>query len=71
KHRTTSGGRRELKPMLFLAALTAVRGKNVLADFYRRLVEARKPKRLALTAVMRKIVVIANARLAQLEAQLT
>jgi len=71
KHRTTSGGRRELRPMLFLAALTAVRGKNVLADFYRRLVEAGKPKRLALTAVMRKIVVIANARLAQLEAQLT
>lgn len=71
KHRTTSGGRRELKPMLFLAALTAVRGHNVVADFYRRLLEAGKPKRLALTAVMRKIVVIANARLAQIETQLT
>ncbi len=71
KHRTTSGGRRELKPMLFLAALTAVRGNNPLADFYRRLLEAGKPKRLALTAVMRKIIVIANARLAQLEPQLT
>lgn len=63
---TTKGGRRVLKPFLFIAALTAVRGDNRLALFYKRLISAAKPKRLALTAVMRKIVVIANARIAQL-----
>jgi transposase len=62
--RTTTGGRRELRPILFQAALTAARGQNMLATFYRRLIEAGKSKRLALVAVMRKIVVIANARLA-------
>ena len=52
--------------MLFLAALTAVRGDNSLSHFYKRLVAAGKPKRLALVAVMRKLVVIANARIADL-----
>jgi transposase len=64
--RRTRGGRRELRPVLFVAALTAVRGDNDLRTFYRHLVAAGKPKRLALVAVMRKIVVIANARLAEL-----
>jgi transposase len=64
-HRKTSGGRRALRPILFLAALTATRGHNKLADFYQKLVARGKPKRLALVATMRKIVVIANARLAQ------
>jgi transposase len=62
----TRGGRRELRPLLFLAALTAVRGDTALAVFYKRLIVTGKPKRLALVAVMRKIVVIANARLAHL-----
>lgn len=60
------GGRQPLKPILFIAALTAVRGSNHLADFYRTLIARGKPKRLALVAVMRKIVVTANARIAQL-----
>jgi transposase len=62
----TIGGRRVLRPVLFLAALTAVRGDNSLSHFYKRLVAAGKPKRLALVAVMRKLVVIANARIADL-----
>lgn len=63
--RKTTGGRRMLRPILFIAALTAVRGNNPLAAFFRKLVGNGKPKRLALVAVMRKIIVIANARLAQ------
>jgi transposase len=62
----TKGGRRPLKPFLFIAALTAVRGNNPLATFYKHLLDKGKPKRLAIVAVMRKIVVIANARIAQL-----
>jgi len=61
-HRSTRGGRRFLRPALFLAALTASRGSGPLADAYERLVAAGKSKRLALVAIARKIVVIANAR---------
>lgn len=63
--RRTTGGRRVLRPILFIAALTAIRGHNPLASFFQTLVARGKPKRLALVAVMRKIIVIANARLAQ------
>lgn len=71
KRRITSGGRRELRPILFIAALTATRGENFLASFFRNLIQNGKPKLLALTAVMRKLVVIANARLREVEQKLT
>jgi transposase len=63
KRASTSGGRRVLRPILFTAALTATRGDNKFGQFYRRLLTEGKSKRLALVAVMRKIVVVANARL--------
>ncbi|WP_016747020.1 IS110 family transposase [Rhizorhabdus wittichii] len=72
--RHSSGGRRQIRPALFIAALAAARGKNPLADFYNALVRAGKPKRLALAALMRKIICIANARIrdaANLHPQLT
>lgn len=61
-YRHSSGGRRQLRPPLFIAALAAARGDNPLGSFYRNLLKAGKPKRLALAAVMRKIIIIANAR---------
>lgn len=61
KRRHMSGGRDGLRSIAFMAALTAARRHPQLAAFYRRLVEAGKPKRLALAAVARKLVVIANA----------
>lgn len=61
-HRTTSGGRRNLRQPLFLAALTAARQTGTLSDAYNKLIERGKPKRLALIAIARKIVVIANAK---------
>ena len=73
-HRHTSGGRHQIKPALFIAALAAARGSNPLADFYKTLLHAGKPKRLALAAVMRKIITIANARIRDafnLKSQLT
>lgn len=62
-YRPTRGGRQDVKSILFLAALSAARGKSELGEFYRRLVESGKKKMVALVAVMRKIVVIANARM--------
>jgi transposase len=62
-YRYTRGGRADIKPVLFLAAMTAARSKSSLGDFYNRLVKAGKKKMVALTALMRKILVIANARI--------
>ena len=47
--------------MLYMAALTATRYNPVLRTFYQRLLAAGKPKKLALTACMRKLLTILNA----------
>ena len=59
----TRGGRAELRPILFMAALTAARSNHTIKTFAERLIKAGKPKRLVLNAVARKIVVLANASL--------
>jgi transposase len=61
RRRRMSGGRATLRPVLFMAALSAARSHPALSHFYLRLVNAGKPKRLALAAVARKLLVIANA----------
>lgn len=59
--RTTWGGRHKVRASLYMAALVASRYNPRLAVFYQRLLQAGKPKKLALTAVMRKLLVILNA----------
>jgi transposase len=54
------GGRSELRALLYMATLTAVRYNPPLAAFYRRLRQAGKPSKVALTAAMRKFLVILN-----------
>lgn len=58
--RTTYGGRRNIRNGLYMATLTAVRRNPKLKDFYERLVDAGKPKKVALIASMRKLLVTAN-----------
>src|SRR5262245_56357156 len=54
--RCISGGRAAARKVLYMAALTASQRNAVLAPFYLRLVEQRhKPKTVALSAVMRKL----------------
>lgn len=48
-------GSQRVRRLLFLAAMAAVRGKNSLQAFYKRLVERGKKKKVALGAVMRKL----------------
>jgi transposase len=63
--RRISGGRAAARKVLYMAALTAAHRNPVLAPFYRRLVDQRhKPKLVALTAVMRKLVELLNRLLA-------
>lgn len=69
--RHISGGRSGARKVLYMAALTASQRNHVLAPFYRRLVDQRhKPKRVALTAVMRKLVELLNRLLADPHFQL-
>jgi transposase len=63
RRRTGYGGRDGVRPVLFMAALSAARFNTDLKAFYERLIAAGKPKRLALTAVARKLVVLANSLL--------
>lgn len=62
-YRATGHGRSDIKPILFMAAMAAVNSNSSLKTFYNRLIEVGKKKMVALTALMRKIIVIANARL--------
>jgi transposase len=52
--------------MLFLAAMAARNSNSELKEFYESLIARGKKKMVALTALMRKIVVIANARLKEI-----
>jgi transposase len=55
------GGRAEIRAVLYMATVAAVRWNPVIRTFYQRLVHAGKPKKVALTACMRKLLTILNA----------
>ena len=57
------GGRGQVRAVLYMATLSAIRYNPVLRDFYQRLCAAGKPKKVALTACMRKLLTILNAML--------
>jgi transposase len=59
--RCIAGGRGPVRAILYMAALTATRYNPVLGAFYRRLIAAGKATKVALTAVMRKLLTIINA----------
>src|SRR5262245_25863186 len=58
--RTIGGGRAEVRRALYMAALVAARSNTVLKVFYQRLRKVGKPAKVALTAVMRKLLVLMN-----------
>jgi len=55
------GGRRSVRVALYMAALTASQCNPVIREFYERLRARGKPPKVALTACMRKLLVILNA----------
>ena len=65
-YRATGHGRQGVKPLLFLAAMAARNSHSELKPFYMQLIARGKSKMVALTALMRKILVIANARVRDL-----
>ena len=54
------GGRAPVRAALYMAALVATRHNPVIKAFYQRLLQAGKPKKVALTACMRKLLTILN-----------
>jgi transposase len=59
--RAIQGGRSTVRQALYMAVLSASRGRSRLAVAYRALVAKGKPAKLALAAVMRKLLVTLNA----------
>lgn len=58
--RRICGGRSAARESLYMAALTASRSNPILKAFYDRLIAAGKAPKIALTAVMRKLVTLMN-----------
>lgn len=59
--RSTWGGRAPVRAVLYMAAQTASRYNAPLASFYQRLLSKGKTPKLALVAVMRKLLTVLNA----------
>lgn len=59
--RRITGGRAPVRAALYMATLVATRHNPVIRTFYARLLAAGKPKKLALTACMHKLLTILNA----------
>lgn len=61
--RRIQGGRGSIRPVLFMAIMSAVQHNRAIKRFYERLVAAGKHKKVALVACMRKMICILNAML--------
>lgn len=61
--RSIWGGRAEVRCVLYMAALSVIRYEPAFHDYYARLKARGKPSKVALVAVMRKLIVVLNARM--------
>jgi len=55
------GGRAHLRKALYMPALVACQFNHQLKQKYRKMIAAGKPAKVAITAIMRKLIIIANA----------
>ncbi|CAN7172085.1 transposase [Rhizobium sp. LjRoot258] len=61
--RMIAGGRKPVRDALYIAALPAIRFDPAMKAFYTNLRAKGKPGKVALVAVMRKMIIILNARM--------
>jgi transposase len=59
--RSIGGGRKSVRSVLYMAALSAKRSNPIIRAFAQRLTQRGKPFKVVLTACMRKLLVIVNA----------
>lgn len=63
--RRIGGGRKSVRDVMYMAAVVAIRWNKDMAAFYQRLTKAGKPFKVAITAVMRKLLILANTLLSE------
>ncbi|WP_448570071.1 IS110 family transposase [Thalassotalea ganghwensis] len=61
--RKIQGGRHQVRTVLYMAMMSAIQSNRVFKETYQRLVTAGKPKKVAIIACIRKMVVILNSML--------
>lgn len=61
--RSVWGGRTNVRSVLYMGTLVAIRHNAVIKEFYQRLIDNGKAKKVALVACMRKLLVILNTML--------
>lgn len=59
------GGRKHLRDALYMPAVVAARHNPDMKRFYDRLIKAGKPAKVALAAIMRKLILLANLLIKQ------
>jgi len=65
--RVIYGGRARVRTVLYMATLSAIRFNPTIKRFYQRLIDAGKPRKLAIVAAMRKLLTILNAMLRSMQ----
>jgi transposase len=63
RKRSIKGGRSEVRTALYMSALTAIRHNPILKAIYQRMIKAHKPSKVALTAIMRRLLIYLNSLL--------
>ena len=62
-NRSIRGGRDRVRTALYMASVSAIRSNPKVKDFYKRLRDQGKLYKVAITAVMRKLIVILNSKM--------
>ncbi len=60
-NRMIRGGRKNVRNALYMASISCIRGSHFLGQTYRKLIRRGKNPKVALTAVMRKLIILANS----------
>ncbi|MFC1603301.1 IS110 family transposase [Pseudomonadota bacterium] len=60
-HRKVRGGRHQIRTVMYMAMLSGIQCNPVFKATYKRLVAAGKPKKIAIVACIRKMIVILNS----------
>ena len=61
KVKISKNGNRHIRKMLYLPTLCAIQNNHKIAIFYKRLIDNHKPKKVAVIACMRKLLLVAHA----------
>ena len=61
KIKISKNGNRHIRKMLYLPTLCAIKNNQKINLFYQRLIDNHKPKKVAVIAAMRKLLLVAHA----------